>query len=428
MVVTATRPRGGYPDPPPAVSVVVAHFEQQPQLDRTLAALARQTYPTDLMEIIVVDDGSQVAPTVPVGVRLLTQDDRGFRLAAARNLGAAHARGPVLCFLDADTSPEPDYLRELTRLPALMADAVTVGTRRHADLATVPFDDPIESSAPAHELEAPVWLARAYERTRDLAESDHRSYRYLIGAVLACHRDLFDQVGGFDESFSDYGGEDWEWGYRAWLAGATFAHVPTAIAWHDGPDWSGRSVADAVAAKNREALLLTRRIPAVGSRGRGVRPDAADVVVEIATSHSPSALFVCVDSVLESLPHAVVVVPAADLDAFRGDQRIMAKLPRDDRALVRATVTIRRPVRVEPAAFSAIVESVATSDGPPREADLLVFDEGGDELIRIRSTRAGNRRARWGAHEAATIQQTSPDWMTPIDAEPDLEGYLGGWA
>ena len=42
---------------------------------------------------VVVDDGSPAPPVVPDGVRLLRQDDRGFRAAAARNLGARHARG-----------------------------------------------------------------------------------------------------------------------------------------------------------------------------------------------------------------------------------------------------------------------------------------------------------------------------------------------
>lgn len=408
---------------PPLVSVVVAHFEQQRQLDRTIHALTRQTHPAGLLEVIVVDDGSRTPPVVPDGVVLLRQEDLGFRLAAARNLGAAHATGSILCFLDADTSPEPGYIAELVRLPAIDPGAVTVGLRRHADLESVALSDPIELAGPAHELPAPAWLASAYERSRDLLDSDHRSYRYLIGAVLACSRSFFDEVGGFDEAFSDYGGEDWEWGYRAWLAGATFAHVPAAVAWHDGPDWSGRSVEDALAAKNREALRLTSAIPAVGSRGRGVHPGPADVVVEIVASTGVAALFVCVDSILEGMPHALVIVPPETVRSFARDPRVRAQVDGSELRLLRARVRIEEPVRVDPPTFAALVEGVAGGAG--EGADLEILDHSGIRLVTISSIRMHRRQARTGGR--VPTRRTTSDEVLPLRAEPDLEAYLGGW-
>jgi cellulose synthase/poly-beta-1,6-N-acetylglucosamine synthase-like glycosyltransferase len=203
---------GIWPDTPPSISVIIAHYEQPVQLARTLSALARQSHPASLTQIIVVDDGSSQPPVVPEHVRLLVQADRGFRLAAARNLGAAAARNSVLVFLDADTAPEPDYLRQNTRLPALVPDSVAVGRRRHAELAAVPADSPVEIAGRHHELAEPAWLRDAYRRSHNLLELDHRSYRFLIGAVLACSRAFFEETGGFDESFTHYGGEDWEVG------------------------------------------------------------------------------------------------------------------------------------------------------------------------------------------------------------------------
>ena len=46
-------------------------------------------------------------------VRVVRQPRDGFRAAAARNLGAGHARGRVLCFLDGDTVPEDGYVAAL---------------------------------------------------------------------------------------------------------------------------------------------------------------------------------------------------------------------------------------------------------------------------------------------------------------------------
>ncbi|MBG6055859.1 GT2 family glycosyltransferase [Salinibacterium sp. CAN_S4] len=422
------RMDGVHPDPLPVVSVVIPYFMQQSQLDRTLLALQRQSYPQALLDIIVVDDGSPKAPIVARHVRVIRQEDLGFRLAAARNAGAKAARGTILCFLDADTVPEPGYVRELVRLPSLVVDAVTVGRRRHADLSRAAVDDRIELMAPALELDMPAWLSLAYERTRDLLDVDHRSYRYLIGAVLACSRAFFDETGGFDESFSDYGGEDWEWGYRAWLAGAVLAHVPAAVAWHDGPDWSGRSEAGTSQQhlKNRETLTLSRSIPAPGSRGHGVRTSTPDVVVEIESgSTTPAALFICVDSILEALPHAIVVLSHSPVGFSFDDPRVVTGSDAVNYALARAVVLVGQPLRVDPGAFRFEVERVASGSG--QAADVIAHCPLGNPVLEIRSMRARRRRARWNREELFPTSTVVPEWISALDPAPDLEAYLGGW-
>ncbi len=106
---------------------------------------------------------------------------------------------------------------------------LAVGRRRHADL-----------SGDGRELPEPAWLREAYAASRDLLDADGRSFRFVISAVMACRRELFEDLGGFDERFVGYGGEDWDLAYRAWNAGAVLVHEPAAVAWHDGPDWAGR--------------------------------------------------------------------------------------------------------------------------------------------------------------------------------------------
>ena len=418
---------GLWPDSLPVVSVIVAHFEQQPQLDRTLLALERQSYPSDLLDVIVVDDGSLTKPTVPSKVRLIRQEDRGFRLAAARNAGARAARGSILCFLDADTTPEPNYVRELVRLPSLADDVVTVGLRRHADLAAASTDDRIELVAPNLELPSPTWLSIEYERSFDLLEVDYRSYRFLIGAVLACGRTFFAETGGFDESFSEYGGEDWEWGYRAWLAGAVFAHVRNAVAWHDGPEWSERPDDSRQRRKNTETLKLAQFIPAKGSAGRGLRPLTPDQVVEIRSSASASAaaLFICVDSILESLPHAVVVVPDSSPASHFNDPRVVGRADAGEYPLARVRVTFSHPVKVNPDRFRQEVERVASGSGDA--ADVIVRHSSGAILLDIRSTRARRRKTRWQRDDLFPTVDAAADWVFALDPEPDLEAYLGGW-
>lgn len=389
---------GRWPAARPRVSVVVVHFEQPAQLARTLAALGRQTLTPH--EIVVVDDASRERPRVPPGVTLVVQEDRGFRVAAARNAGAARATGDVLVFLDADTVPEPDYLRQLTRLPALDGRAVTVGRRRHADLAAAPADEPVERAGPAHELPAPAWLADGYAATRNLLDADDRSYRYVISAVLAAAAGIFRAAGGFDETFDGYGGEDWEWAHRAWLAGALLAHVPAAVAWHDGPDWAGRGDERARRPeKNAEAVRLSGRIAVPGSRPRGLRGAAADVVVRVPDAPA-AATWLCVDSVLAALPEATVVVP--DPTPFTADGRVVGSS--DARA--RITVTLARPVRVVGPGLRAAVDGLGPTDALALGPHVTV--------VHARAT-------------AEALQRREARGLVPIEDEPDLEAHLGGW-
>ncbi|MFI5934208.1 glycosyltransferase family 2 protein [Actinoplanes sp. NPDC051494] len=414
---------GVEPDRPPAVSVVVVHYRQQAELDRTLAALRRQTHPADRTEVIVVDDGSPQPPRVPAGVRLLRQADEGFRAAAARNLGASVATGDVLCFLDADTVPEPGYLARMARLPALAPEAVVVGRRRHAALAGLPADAPVERAGPAAELPEPQWLRDGYRYTRDLLDADDRSYRYVISAALACSRWFFEQVGGFDESFRAYGGEDWEWAHRAWLHGAVLAHAADAVAWHDGPDWAGRDADDPArrARKDAETLLLADVVPVAGSRGHGLRSAHPDVVIRLGAAPSPAAAFVCVDSLLAALPAAVVSVPGDLIGLFAADQRVTKA---DTGPLARVVVEVPDAVRVDRVA-DLLREAVSTVGAGGLGTVLLGPPEA--PVLRIDSARARARRQRWGT-ELFETRVHAVDGLTPLGADPGLAGYLGGWS
>ncbi len=412
--------------PPPTVTVVVTHYEQHRELARTLHALTRQTHPADRLEVVVADDGSASPPEVPAGVRLVRQADEGFRAAAARNLGAAAGTGEVLVFLDADTTPEPGYVAAVSRLPHLLPEALVVGRRRHADLAGVPVDAPVEEAGPTHELPSPAWLADGYERTRDLLDADDTSYRFVLSAVAACSRWLHETIGGFDPAFTTYGGEDWEWAARAWRHGAVLAHEPAAVAWHDGPDFADR---DSAADRERalaETLALARRVPAPGAAPHGLRIGPADPVVTADDGLDATGLLVALDSLLAALPAARVRVDVAVADLLAGDPRVTAD-PVDPVATDAGWhLHLHAPARGPAGAWRGLVDRLARRDAPAR---LLLTGPDDAPLVTARALRGVRRQQRWGRTDLfpEPTEPAADAGLAPVPPTTSLEAHLGGW-
>ena len=105
--------------PTERVTVVLPCYMGQAELELTFAALANQTYPSHLLEAVVVDDGSTPPITLPAGASftasVVAQERDGFGLARARNLGAERASGEILVFLDCDMIPEPQLVEAHAR-------------------------------------------------------------------------------------------------------------------------------------------------------------------------------------------------------------------------------------------------------------------------------------------------------------------------
>src|SRR5438034_6746564 len=102
----------------PFFSVIVPTYQRARQLAVCLHALARQEYPRDGFDVLVVDDGSAISlePSVDafrdrINVRLPAQTHSGP--ATARNCGARHAAGTFLAFTDDDCAPSRTWLQTL---------------------------------------------------------------------------------------------------------------------------------------------------------------------------------------------------------------------------------------------------------------------------------------------------------------------------
>jgi cellulose synthase/poly-beta-1,6-N-acetylglucosamine synthase-like glycosyltransferase len=110
------RPEPRYPDaPPPSVSIVVAARDEEDAIGRRLQNLHSLSYPRDLVEIVVVSDGSTdatVARATEADVVLNRPHEGKVR---AQDAGVERARGELLAFTDANVTWAPDALAELVR-------------------------------------------------------------------------------------------------------------------------------------------------------------------------------------------------------------------------------------------------------------------------------------------------------------------------
>ena len=102
------------PDPP-TVSIIIPCYNKAASIDRAIQSATAQQNPA-LLEVIVVDDGSQdasaeIARRWETGggiVKVIQQENRG--VAHVRNAGIVAARGKYIVCLDGDDWLEPDYL------------------------------------------------------------------------------------------------------------------------------------------------------------------------------------------------------------------------------------------------------------------------------------------------------------------------------
>jgi len=166
------------------LSFVVPAHNEEALIGATLAALGRAIAAVgEPSEIIVVDDDSAdrtAAIASAAGARAVQVKLR--HIAAARNAGAAAARGDVLIFVDADTIVPEQTLREV--ILALSEGVVAGGVQARLD---------------AH---APLW-AKVCWRPFQYAGS---ILRLPGGAFMFMTRQAFESAGRFDEQY--FAGEE----------------------------------------------------------------------------------------------------------------------------------------------------------------------------------------------------------------------------
>jgi glycosyltransferase involved in cell wall biosynthesis len=204
------------------VSVIIPTYNRKGLLRESLASLARQTYPRDGFEVLIVDDGSTDGTEAvsreafPFTLRYLWQSNQGD--AAARNLGVQQSQADFLVFLDDDILVEPGYLAHLIDAHDTREDRIVVGTCNLWLEETSSFSQSLHTSLPSDQTDTITELP----------------FRDVFSNNMSLRRNAYFKI-GMMQGLDFPGSSMWcdlDFSYRAYRQGFEFRRSSGAICWH----------------------------------------------------------------------------------------------------------------------------------------------------------------------------------------------------
>lgn len=213
----------------PVVSVIVVNYRGADDTITCLRALRDELdYPADRLQVICVDnasgDGSAERIRQVPGVEVV-ESPANLGFAGGCNVGASHAKGTVLAFLNNDARPHRDWVSAavdvLRQEPTVAAVASKVldwdGT--HIDFVDGGL----------------TWFGMGYKRHAgqpDTGEHDvSKDVLFATGSAMFVRTDVYKQLGGFDERFFMFY-EDVDLGWRLNLRGWRVRYEPRSLTFH----------------------------------------------------------------------------------------------------------------------------------------------------------------------------------------------------
>lgn len=193
------------------ISIVIINKNDR-AITQTLEA-CRKLEGKNRYEVIVVDssegtldDIAKVFPSVQ-WIAFVPNRDKPISIPEQRNVGVRAANGDIIVFIDANCVPQPNWLTEL--LQPILEEQESI-------------------------IVAGNTISLNKETTHDYIYKANQSNLYLSECPtinLAFTRELYDEIGGFDERF-DYG-SDIDFSWRVIDAGFKIRYQASAVISHD---------------------------------------------------------------------------------------------------------------------------------------------------------------------------------------------------
>lgn len=430
------------------VSVVIPSYNSSATLDLTLASLAAQDYPAELLDILVVDDGSATPyelPKIRPARSRIIRPAAGWGRANACHTGALETDGEIILWLDSDMIVPSDHVRAHLEWYDRVADVVTKGDIlfvADSDLTPAGVFEKVQEGSIGAYLTANgytrQWVEKRYAETDDLNTDRHDVFSIWTGATASISRALYELVGGMDTALRL--GEDSELAYRLWNAGAVFVPARNATAWHLGMTNTQRR--NNLVAAHDKAYFAQRAPMLTGKRtgaGRIWEVPLVHAVVRADVSDIREAS-VAVERLLASSEHDIRVDLVAPWDTmhegrrrvlddedaqlyiahewFRGDPRVRLVTEAPDRVYP-AAYRLDVPARagIQPGTLKMMIKRLSDE----RLGLLRVaFDAAGGsiDLWRVAALERASRHRREGENLQQAVDRVWGVWWAPPEEFP----------
>lgn len=227
------------------ISAIVPTYRGQSRLEANLDSVAAALRGSgETWEILVLDDGGGgIGISRERGTRVIAlPENRGY--GPAVNAGVKEAKGDYLLILNDDVRLEEGAVRILRSYfpdPGLFAVVPAIRS---------PLAECGDEGGKAGSWNAGLLEIEEVDRDRP-----HPTL-YPVGCCFLCPRQLFLDIGGYDDVLAPFFWEDVDLGYRAWRHGLTILHAPAAVCHHQG----SATLAEHRSLAERERTYLRNRV------------------------------------------------------------------------------------------------------------------------------------------------------------------------
>jgi GT2 family glycosyltransferase len=245
----------------PLISVIVVNWNGRHLLNACLESLERQTCPNT--EFILVDNGStdgspalltEWATRLSRAECVLLPTNTGF--CKGNNIAFSRARGEWIALLNTDAVAEPNWLAELVRYG-----------KPHQRIGMLASKILLQSPSNVIDKVGHLIYWDGQNRGRGTMLPDIGQYEtpeetlWPDACAALYHRKVFEETGGFDETFFAFG-DDADLGMRARLLGWKAWYVPSAVVHHQhSASFGAYSPLKVMLVERNRVLLAVKNFP-----------------------------------------------------------------------------------------------------------------------------------------------------------------------
>lgn len=160
-------------------------------------------------------------PPFPIHTLELSVTSAGRPMATARNRAVARSSGDIMIFLEIGSLPQRDFVREFKH--EIRANVISVASITHLPPGACDTS----------------WLSQPFAwRSPSDSQSDHQNQQQpnqsdsFSAICFGLVKETYEKVGGFDERYLGYGGEELDFALRAVKSGTTINHSAVGVLHH----------------------------------------------------------------------------------------------------------------------------------------------------------------------------------------------------